>query len=186
MIQKLPLPLNPESLHALAEICTLIMSQIRSIKQAITAFLNYFKRPELAKLAMIYTGSAAAARMATTTTTTTEVMSAFKGTPMAMTKTARTAAGALTAIFIVIDVIHMVQICNETGETPTVQGLRKMADDLEEEITFNLNETDEIQKEKLLNTSSNIFDEMEVNSREMEESKKLNDLQFFDCQENWS
>ena len=178
LIIKLPLPFNPESLHALADICTLIMSQIRSIKQAITAFLNYFKRPELAKLAMIYTGSAAAGRMATTTgTTTTEFMSAFKGTPMAMSKTARTAAGALTAIFIVIDVIHMVQICKETGDTPTVKELRKMADDLEEEIKFDSNETGGTQKEEtFINESSNILEEME-------ETQKLDDLQFFDCQE---
>ena len=116
--------------------------------------------------------------MATTTgTTTTELMSAFKGTPMAMSKAARTAAGALTAIFIVIDVIHMVQICNETGETPTVQELRKMADDLEEEIKFDSNETGGTQKEEtFINESSNILEEME-------ETQKLDDLQFFDCQE---
>ena len=35
---------------------------------------------------------------------------------------------------VIIDVIHMVQICQETGETPTVQQLRKMADDLDKEI----------------------------------------------------
>ena len=178
LIKKMPLPFNPESLHALAEICTLIKRQIPSIKDAIIAFLNYFKRPELAKLAVIYSGSAAAGRMATTTgTTTTELMSAFKGTPMAMSKAARTAAGALTTIFIVIDVIHMVRICKETGETPTVQGLRKMADDLEEEIKFDSNETGETQKEeKFINKSSNILEEMEINSQKMEETQKLDDL----------
>jgi hypothetical protein len=182
LIEKLPLPLDPESLHALAQICTLIMTQIRSIKHALIAFSNYLKRPELAKLAMIYSGSTAA-RMATTTATT-EFMSAFKGTPMAMSKAARTAAGALTTIFIVIDVIHMVRICKETGETPTVQGLRKMADDLEEEIKFDSNETGETQKEETyINKSSNILEEMEINSQKMEETQKLDDLQFFDCQE---
>jgi hypothetical protein len=29
----------------------------------------------------------------------------------------------------------MVRICKETGETPTVQNLRKMADDLEKEFS---------------------------------------------------
>jgi hypothetical protein len=103
-----------------------------------------------------------------------------------MTETARTAASALTAIFIVIDVIHMVQICNETGETPTVQGLRKMADDLEEEIKFDSNETGETQKEETFineSSNSNILEEMEINSQEMEETQKLYDVQFFDCQE---
>lgn len=180
LIQKLPLPLNPESLHALAEICTLLISQIRSIKQAIAAFLNYFKRPEVAKLAMIYTGSAAAARVTTTTGTAAaaDLMSAFKGTPMVMSKAARTAAGALTAVFIVIDVIHMVNICKETGETPTVQELRKMADDLEAEIKCTSNETGE--KEEQLNKSSDIA---EINSQKMEETEKLDDLEFFDCRE---
>lgn len=134
LIQMLPLPMNPESLQALAEICTLIVDNICSIINAIKAFLNYFKRPELAKLAMIYTNTAAVMRTTTTTTTAAEITSTFRGTPMAMTKTARVAAGALTAAFIVVDVIHMVHIWNETGETPTVQKFRKMADDLESEI----------------------------------------------------
>nr|CAH0100717.1 unnamed protein product [Daphnia galeata] len=148
LIDKLRLPFNAESLHDLAEKCSLIMRQICKIKKAITAFLNYFKRPELAKLAMNYSGLKAAGKMATSTTI--EIMSAFKGTTMAMSKAARTAAGAIsaTAIFIVVDVIHMVQICKETGETPTVQELRKMADGLEKEIKFDSNETGEIQKEE--------------------------------------
>ncbi|KZS15945.1 Uncharacterized protein APZ42_018367 [Daphnia magna] len=131
LIQMLRLPTNPESLQLLAQICTLIVDNICSIKNAIKAFLNYFKRPELAKLAMIYTKSV---MRTTTTTTAAEITSTFRGTPMAMTKTARVAAGALTAAFIVVDVIHMVHIWNETGETPTVQKFRKMADDLESEI----------------------------------------------------
>ncbi len=133
LLQNLPLPLDSESLHALADVCTQIISHVRSIKDAIKAFLNYLSKPELARLAMIYTRSAAR----TTTTTVHEVAelkSAFKGTPMAMTKTARAAAGVLTAAFIVVDVIHMVRIWNETGETPTVQQLREMADELEKEI----------------------------------------------------
>ncbi|KAK4036308.1 hypothetical protein OUZ56_028369 [Daphnia magna] len=133
LIQMLRLPMNPESLQALAQMCTLIFDDICSIKNAIKAFLNYFKRPELARLAMIYTNTAAVMRT-TTTTTAAKITSTFRGTPMAMTRTARVAAGALTAAFIVVDVIHMVRIWNETGETPTVQKFRKMADDLENEI----------------------------------------------------
>jgi lipid A disaccharide synthetase len=114
----------------------------------------------------------------TTGATAADLMSAFKGTPMVMSKAARTAAGALTAVFIVIDVIHMVNICKETGATPTVQELRKMADDLEEEIKCTSNETGE--KEEQLNKSSDIA---EVNSQKMEETQKLDDLEFFDCRE---
>lgn len=72
---------------------------------------------------------------------------------MAMTKTVRAVAGAATTAFIVMDVIHMVQICKETGETPTVQNLRKMADDLEKEIqvideTIESDESEEWKKDK--------------------------------------
>ena len=134
LLENLPLPLDPEILHALADACTQIINHIRSIKDAIKAFLNFLKKPELAKLAMIYTRSAAR----TTTTTAhefSELKSAFKGTPMAMSKTVRAAAGVFTAAFIIVDVIHMVRIWNETGETPTVQQLREMADELEKEIS---------------------------------------------------
>ena len=70
---------------------------------------------------------------------------------MAMGKSARVAAGALTAAFIVIDAIHMVRICRETGETPTVQQLRKMADDLESEM-----------KQPSLEVLNGTADEMEI------------------------
>lgn len=173
LIKKLPLPVDPELLHALADVCTLITTQIGSVKHALLAFLNYFKRPELAKLAMIYTSSTAAARATTTTATAAEITSVFRATPMAMTKTARVAAGALTAAFIVIDVIHMVRICTETGETPTVQQLRKMADDLEEEITI---PSDDATKQEELHKTDNGFQEMGGND-------KLDEEQFFDCQE---
>ncbi|XP_057374975.1 uncharacterized protein LOC130695927 [Daphnia carinata] len=208
LIQKLPLPLDPELLHALADACSLVITQMRGIKQAIAAFLNYFKRPELAKLAVIYTSSAAAART-TTATAATEIKSVFRGTPMAMTKTARTAAGALTAAFIVIDVIHMVRICYETGETPTVQELRKMANDLEEEIKV---PSDDATSEKELHKMANDFQkEMDSTVDASKETMKKNepcfrpsdvrakigvpstdtgrieetdDEQFFDCREN--
>ncbi|KAI9551860.1 hypothetical protein GHT06_022196 [Daphnia sinensis] len=140
-LQHLRLPMNPELLQTLAEFCTLIYDNICSIMNAIKAFLNFFKKPELARLAMVYTGSAAAMRT-TTTTTAAEIATTFRGTPMAMTRTARVAAGALTTAFIVVDVIHMVRIWNETGETPTVQKLRNMADDLENEIRFSPSETE--------------------------------------------
>ena len=42
--------------------------------------------------------------------------------------------GAFTAAFIVIDIIHMTRICQETGNTPTVQELRKLADQLENDL----------------------------------------------------
>nr|CAH0100716.1 unnamed protein product [Daphnia galeata] len=78
-----------------------------------------------------------------TTQEVVQIKSAFKGTPMAMTKTFRAVAGAATAVFIVIDVIHMVHICQETGETPTAQNLRnKLANDLEKECQF-IDETEE-------------------------------------------
>lgn len=208
LIQKLPLPLDPELLHTLAEVCTLVMTQMRSIKQAVAAFLNYFKRPELAKLAMIYTSSAAAART-TTATAATEITSVFRGTSMAMSKTARTAAGALTAAFIVIDVIHMVRICHETGETPTVQELRKMANDLEEEITVPLDDitrekelhkmTNGFQKESVLEVDANkktmekdgpcfwasdVRDKIGVPSKDKGRIEETDEEQFFDCREN--
>jgi hypothetical protein len=76
---------------------------------------------------MIYTGSAAEAKVTTTTGTAAaaDLVSVFKGTPMVMSKAARTAADALTAVFIVVDDImpvmpHVVPICKETGTTPTV------------------------------------------------------------------
>jgi hypothetical protein len=75
------------------------------IKQAIAAFFNCFKRPEVEKLALIYTGSAGEAKVTTTTSTAAaaDLVSVFKGTPMVMSKAARTAADALTAVFIVVD-----------------------------------------------------------------------------------
>lgn len=131
LIEQLPLPLDAEGLHALALVCTQIASHIESIQSALKAFINVFKKPELARLAMVYT----AARTTTTSAyEVSELKSAFKGTPMAMTRNARVVAGALTTAFIVIDVIHMIQICKETGETPTLQDLRRMADELENEI----------------------------------------------------
>jgi hypothetical protein len=47
LLQKLPIPLDRPSLQALAEMCTLIISHIRSIKQAIGACLNFLNKPEL-------------------------------------------------------------------------------------------------------------------------------------------
>lgn len=141
LLNQLPLPLDSNSLRALAVICTDILSHIRSIKQAILAFLNFLNKPELSRIAMVYTNSTAKS-ITTTTQEVAQIKSAFKGTPMAMTKTVRAVAGAATAAFIVIDVIHMVHICQETGETPTVQNLRKMANDLEKECQF-IDETEE-------------------------------------------
>jgi hypothetical protein len=66
----------------------------------------------------------------------------FIGGLAAAPKTFRAVAGAVAAAFIIIDVIHMVHICQETGETPTVQNLRKLANDLEKECQF-IDETEE-------------------------------------------
>ncbi|XP_046445338.1 uncharacterized protein LOC124194967 [Daphnia pulex] len=134
LLQKLPIPLDRPSLQALAEMCTLIISHIRSIKQAIGACLNFLNKPELIRLAMVYTNSTAKSITATTQEVA-QIKAAFKGTPMAMTKTVRYVAGVATTAFVVLDVIYMVRICKETGETPTVQNLRKMADDLEKEFS---------------------------------------------------
>jgi hypothetical protein len=41
--------------------------------------------------------------------------------------------GAFTAAFIVVDIIHMSRICQETGNTQTVEELRTMANLLEKE-----------------------------------------------------
>lgn len=142
LLNQLPLPLDSNSLRALAVICTDILSHIRSIKQAILAFLNFLKKPELSRIAMVYVSNSTAKSITTTTQEVAQIKSAFKGTPMAMTKTVRAVASAATAVFIVIDVIHMVHICQETGETPTVQNLRKMANDLEKECQF-IDETEE-------------------------------------------
>ncbi|KAI9551861.1 hypothetical protein GHT06_022197 [Daphnia sinensis] len=64
--------------------------------------------------------------IATTTTTSTDIPSAYRGTPTATTKTAPTKA------FLVTDVIQVVRICNEIGETPIAGKLRKMGTDFED------------------------------------------------------
>lgn len=132
--QRLHLPCDPGTLDTLASVITQLKECVLSTKNAINSFLNYLARPELARLATAYTGSSIGKTTTLTANQVSEVKAAFRGTPMAMTKTARVAAGALTVTFVIIDVIHMVQICQETGETPTVQQLRKMADDLDKEI----------------------------------------------------
>jgi hypothetical protein len=91
---------------------------------------------------MVYTNSTAKSITATTQEVA-QIKAAFKGTTMAMTKTFRCVVGAAATAFVVLDVIHMVRICKETGETPTVQNLRKMADDLEKEFQL----TDETEEE---------------------------------------
>lgn len=148
LLRQLPLPFDSETLHALSVVCSQILSHISGIKASVKGVLNYLKKPELTRFAMFYTAGR------TTTSTVheiSELSSAFKGTPMAMGKSARVAAGALTAAFIVIDAIHMVRICRETGETPTVQQLRKMADDLESEM-----------KQPSLEVLNGTADEMEI------------------------
>lgn len=142
LLQTLPLPLDPASLSQLSAICSYILSHIRNITEAVKAFLNFLNQPELVRLAMVYTNSAARSITATNHDVA-QIQALFRGTPMAMTRTVRCVAGAAATAFVVLDVIHMVRICNETGETPTVQNLRKMADDLEKEFQL----TDETEEE---------------------------------------
>lgn len=118
-------------LNALAEVTAQIMAHVRSAMNAIKAVVNYLAKPELARMAMFFTSLNSGARAGAMAHEVAEVSTAFKGTPLAMSKAARGVAVAFTAAFIVVDVIHMIRICQETGETPTVQKLRSMADEME-------------------------------------------------------
>lgn len=137
--------LDPQLLRALADVVAQLLSQFRSIYAAIKAAFNYLQKPELTKMAMLLCSLNPAARATTVTAReAAEVTGAFKGTALAMSKNARFAAAAFSAAFIVVDVIHMVRICQETGETPTVQKLRSLADDLERDLLQNQSEQNQI------------------------------------------
>lgn len=186
LLQQLPMPADPESLKAIASVCTQIQCMpIPEIKGAIEAFVNFLKESELVTMAMLYTSSSANAeteddlklsgalqnarklmdkkvgdvakpgssKAVTMTYGAVEVGAVFKGTASAVSKSARVAAGALSSIFIVIDVVNMVRICQETGETPTVQSLRKMADDLEKQLGTTTDQGDSKARD-LSNTST--------------------------------
>lgn len=77
----------------------------------------------------------------------------------------------------------MVNICKETGETPSVQELRKMADDLEEDIKFTLLSTDKVEttKKNKLPQISNLEREMEIIA--LGTSAQEEEEEFFDCYE---
>jgi len=127
--------LEPQLLRALGDVVAQLLSQFRSIYASIKAAINYLNKPELAKMGMLLCSLNPAARATTVTAReAAEVAGAFKGTALAMSKTARFTAAAFSAAFIVVDVIHMIRICQETGETPTVQKLRSLADDLERDL----------------------------------------------------
>lgn len=83
--------LNPQTLHALAQLSTLILNQIHIIYDAIKAFVYHLSRPELAAKAMLLTSLSTATARTTKAITNdaAEVSAAFKGTPLAMSKTAR-------------------------------------------------------------------------------------------------
>jgi len=83
--------LDRETLRALAQLLTLISSQILIIFEAVKSFVNHLNRPELAEKAIMFTS------LSTNTARTTktiandaaQVSAAFKGTPLAMSKTTR-------------------------------------------------------------------------------------------------
>ena len=172
LLEQLPLPLDRKSLLNLSAICTYILDHVKSIKQAVVAFINFLSKPELVRLAMVYTNSTVKSITATTQEVA-QIKSAFKGTPLAMTKTVRFAAGVSATAFIVLDVIHMVRICKETGETPTVQNLRKMADDLEKEFQLvNETESDERKNSMTDNEKDMEVTPQDILNEELEEGSK--------------
>ena len=83
--------LDPETLHALAHLLTLISSQIQIIFEAVKSFVNHLDCPELAAKAMMFASLSTATAKTTKTIANdaAEVSAAFKGTPLAMSKTAR-------------------------------------------------------------------------------------------------
>ena len=83
--------LDPETLHALAQLLTLISSQIQIIFEAVKSFVNHLDCPELAAKAMMFASLSTATARTTQTIANdaAEVSAAFKGTPLAMSKTAR-------------------------------------------------------------------------------------------------
>ena len=129
LLHQLPLDRNAELLRDLALFLTQIIKQLDSIWDSIKAFVNHQVRPELYQMAVIVMRSAKAIA-----DDATEAGTAFKGTPLVMSRTARVGAGVLTASLIIVDIIHMVHICQEPGETPTVKKLRNMATQLEKEF----------------------------------------------------
>ena len=141
LLDQLPIfqNLSVELLNALLQTLTQIIKQLDSIWDCIKAFVNHLACPELSLKAMLLSSLTVASRSAKgIASEAAGVGAAFKGTPMAMSKAARFGAGVLTVGFIVIDIIHMVHICKETGETPTVKQLREMATHLEKELQLDL------------------------------------------------
>lgn len=127
--------ISPELLGVLHVTLSQILSQCYGVWNSMKAITNYLAQPELARLAMSLSSMSATARSAEEVAKdAAQVSAAFKGTPLAMSNTARYIAVGYTTAFIAVDVYHMVRICQETGESPTVLELRSLADRMETDL----------------------------------------------------
>lgn len=112
ILQQVHFPEDNKSLHALDNVCTQILEHIRSITDAIKAFIIYLEKPELARLTMLYTNTSVEA----------------------VTETA--AVNALEDIAKVLSTLKTYDEDKRKGEpvVKLVEQLRNLADQLENEF----------------------------------------------------
>ena len=105
---------------------------IKTIKQCSNAITLLKANPQLVKL-FVNVGHGQVSAPPEVAKDVAMASAVLKGTPLAMSTTAKVVSGTLTGVFVVIDVVYLVKICIESKTTPTVKALREFADKLEKE-----------------------------------------------------
>ena len=130
-----PMVANVKLMPNLAILLTYFKENVRAIKQGISAYVVIRNNPVFVKRAMELSRlDSTAQKSPALVEDLATARSAFKGTPLAMSKSARIVAGTVATAFIAADVYYMIKICSESKETTAVTTLRQIATDFEKEM----------------------------------------------------